>query len=234
MRSKKYILSIAFLLVLAFTMSGMAAETIAVVLKVKGKVQITRGTQASLITLKRGSRLQDGDKLKTEKSCYAAVRFIDDASLLRVRANSTCTIKGKKDKNQVIKNVVLEVGTILAKVTKQRGKFEISTPTSVASVKGTEWITEQRYNGGTFYYVLDGAVEITNDGGTAPLHEDETGYVRQRMVLFPFLMKTWKMVQISLNLNLRMMKDKRNYWNLRRRLKNSMCFKVFCIIHIDF
>ena len=132
MRSKKYIISIAFLLVLAFKMSGMAAETIAVVLKVKGKVQITRGTQASLITLKRGSRLQDGDKLKTEKSSYAAVRFIDDASLLRVRANSTCTIKGKKDKNQVIKNVVLEVGTILAKVTKQRGKFEISTPTSVA------------------------------------------------------------------------------------------------------
>jgi hypothetical protein len=177
MRSKKYILSIAFLLVLAFTMSGMAAETIAVVLKVKGKVQITRGTQASLITLKRGSRLQDGDKLKTEKSSYAAVRFIDDASLLRVRANSTCTIKGKKDKNQVIKNVVLEVGTILAKVTKQRGKFEISTPTSVASVKGTEWITEQRYNGGTFYYGLEGVVEITNDGGTALLHEDETGYV---------------------------------------------------------
>ena len=177
MRSKKYILSIAFLLVLAFTMSGMAAETIAVVLKVKGKVQITRGTQASLITLKRGSRLQDGDKLKTEKSSYAAVRFIDDASLLRVRANSTCTIKGKKDKNQVIKNVVLEVGTILAKVTKQRGKFEISTPTSVASVKGTEWITEQRYNGGTFYYGLEGVVEITNGGGTALLHEDETGYV---------------------------------------------------------
>jgi len=77
----------------------------------------------------------------------------------------------------VIKNVVLEVGTILAKVTKQRGKFEISTPTSVASVKGTEWITEQRYNGGTFYYGLEGVTEITNDAGTALLHADETGYV---------------------------------------------------------
>jgi hypothetical protein len=177
MRSKNYILSIAFLLVLAFSISTMAAETIAVVLKIKGKVSITRGTQAQSITLKRGSRLEDGDKLKTEKNSYAAVRFIDDASLLRVRANSICTIKGKKDKNQVIKNVVLEVGTILAKVTKQRGKFEISTPTSVASVKGTEWITEQRYNGGTFYYGLEGVVEITNDAGTALLHEDETGYV---------------------------------------------------------
>jgi hypothetical protein len=177
MRSKNYILYISVALIFALTTLSVAAETIAVVLKVKGKVSITRGSQASSITLKRGSRLQDGDKLKTDKSSYAAVRFIDDASLLRVRANSTCTIKGKKDNNKVIKNVVLEVGTILAKVTKQRGKFEISTPTSVASVKGTEWITEQRYNGGTFFYGLGGVVEITNNGGTALLHEDETGYV---------------------------------------------------------
>jgi hypothetical protein len=177
MRSKFNKISIAFILVLAFTATSMAAETIAVVLKVKGKVSIARGSQATSITLKRGSRLENGDKLKTDKNSYAAVRFIDDASLLRIRANSICTIKGKKEKNQVIKNVFLEVGTILAKVTKQRGKFEISTPTSVASVKGTEWMTEQRYNGGTFYYGLEGVTEITNDAGTALLHADETGYV---------------------------------------------------------
>jgi hypothetical protein len=177
MQSKFYVLSIAILLVLAFTVTSLTAETIAVVLKVKGKVSISRGSKASSFTLKRGSRLEDGDKLITDKNSYAAVRFIDDASLLRIRANSTCTIKGKKEKNQVIKNVYLEVGTILAKVTKQRGKFEISTPTSVASVKGTEWITEQRYNGGTFYYGLEGVTEITNAAGTALLHEDETGYV---------------------------------------------------------
>jgi hypothetical protein len=177
MRSKIYNISIAFIFVFAFAATSMATETIAVVLKVKGKVTISRSNQATSITLKRGSRLEDGDKLKTDKGSYAAVRFIDDASLLRIRANSTCTIKGKKEKNQVIKNVYLEVGTILAKVTKQRGKFEISTPTSVASVKGTEWITEQRYNGGTFYYGLQGVTEITNAAGTALLHEDETGYV---------------------------------------------------------
>jgi len=177
MRSKKYMLLIMIISVLVFSSLSTAAETIAVVLKVKGKVSITRGGQATSLTLKRGSRLQDGDKLKTDKGSYAALRFIDDASLLRIRANSTCTIKGKKEKNQVIKNVALEVGTILAKVTKQRGKFEISTPTSVASVKGTEWITEQRYNGGTFYYGLEGTFEITNAAGTALVREGETGYV---------------------------------------------------------
>jgi hypothetical protein len=177
MRSKKYTLLITLISVLAFSSLGTAAETIAVVLKVKGKVLMTRSGQASSTTLKRGSRLQDGDKLKTDKGSYAALRFIDDASLLRIRANSTCTIRGQKEKNQVIKKVALEVGTILAKVTKQRGKFEISTPTSVASVKGTEWITEQRLKGGTFYYGLGGVIEVVNSAGAALVHENETGYV---------------------------------------------------------
>ena len=177
MKSNINKLSIIFIFVFVLTAASFAAETIAVVLKVKGKVSITRGNQVANATIKRGFRLEDGDIVKTDNNSYTAVRFIDDASLLRVRANSTCTIKGTKERNQVIKNVYLEVGTILAKVTQQRSKFEISTPTSVASVKGTEWITEQRLNGGTFYYGLEGVVEITSDGGTALLHEDETGYV---------------------------------------------------------
>jgi hypothetical protein len=177
MKSNINKLSIIFIFVFVLTAASFAAETIAVVLKVKGKVSITRGNQVANATIKRGFRLEDGDIVKTDNNSYTAVRFIDDASLLRVRANSTCTIKGTKERNQVIKNVYLEVGTILAKVTQQRGKFEISTPTSVASVKGTEWITEQRFNGGTFYYGLEGVVELTSDGGTALLHEDETGYV---------------------------------------------------------
>ena len=180
MKSNINKLSIIFIFVFVLTAASFAAETIAVVLKVKGKVSITRGNQVANATIKRGFRLEDGDIVKTDNNSYTAVRFIDDASLLRVRANSTCTIKGTKERNQVIKNVYLEVGTILAKVTQQRGKFEISTPTSVASVKGTEWITEQRFNGGTFYYGLEGVEEITSDGGTALLHEDETAYVASR------------------------------------------------------
>jgi len=157
-----------------FTASSVVAETVAVVLKVKGNIQLHRSGKASDQSLKRGFRLQDGDKIVTGPQAYAAIRFIDDASLLRIRANSTCSIKGKKEKNELIKNVYLEVGTIFARVTKQRGKFEISTPTSVASVKGTEWITEQILEGATYYYGRAGVVEISNEVGAALLREGET------------------------------------------------------------
>jgi hypothetical protein len=177
MKRKIYLLSLTTALFFVFVASGIAAETIAVVLKVKGTVALQREGQTSGIKLKRGFRLEHGDKLVTSAKSYAAIRFIDDASLLRIRAGSRCIIRGKKEKNKVLKNVYLEAGTILARVTKQRGKFEVSTPTSVASVKGTEWITEQKYEGGTFYYGLDGVTEITNEGGSALLHKGETGYV---------------------------------------------------------
>ena len=189
-------LNIIFILILllAFTANSIAAEKIAVVVKVKGTVALQKGgNNASGAKLKRGYRLENGDKLVTGKKGYVAIRFIDDASTVRIRANSTCIIRGKKEQNKVLKNIYLEVGTILARVTKQKGKFEISTPTSVASVKGTGWITDQKpqnIGGKTFYHGLDGIVEISNSAGKALLHADETGEVEPNKA--PTVRKTRK------------------------------------------
>jgi hypothetical protein len=172
---KKHIKAIVPLIVFTFFMtSSLVAETVAVVLKVQGTIQLYRSGKVSDQSVKRGFRLQDGDKLVTGPKAFAAVRFTDDASLLRIRANSTCTIKNKRENNELIKNVYVEVGTIFARVTKQRTKFEISTPTSVASVKGTEWIVEQILDGMTLWYGKVGLVDISNDAGAALLRPGET------------------------------------------------------------
>jgi len=187
------IICILSLLFVIYT-SGIAAETIAVVLKVKGTVALQKSNdKTSGVKLTRGYRLENGDKLVTGKKGYAAIRFIDDASLVRIRANSTCIIRGQKEENKVLKNVYLEVGTILARVTKQKGKFEISTPTSVASVKGTALIADQKpinIGGKTFYFGLEGIVELSNSEGKALLHADETGEVEPNKA--PTVRKTIK------------------------------------------
>lgn len=194
MKTKTFQIVWIIVLLFSFSLTAFAAETIAVVLKVKGTVALQKeDNKASGIKLTRGYRLENGDKLVTGKKGYAAIRFIDDASLVRIRANSTCIIRGKKEQNKVLKNVYLEVGTILARVTKQKGKFEISTPTSVASVKGTGWIADQKplnIGGKTFYYGLEGIVEISNKHGKALLHEDETGEVEPEKA--PTVRKTIK------------------------------------------
>jgi len=130
--------------------------------------------------LNRGSRLENGDKIVTGKNSFAAIRYIDDKSTVRIRSNSTCIIRGKKEQNKILKNVYLEVGTIFARVTEQRGRFEISTPTSVASVKGSEAIIDQELKGATYYYGEEGVWDITNDGGTALLRAGETAFVKSK------------------------------------------------------
>ena len=166
---------VAFLIL--FFGQTLSAQSVAVVLKVKGDVSLSRGTQALKQKMNRGLRLIDGDKIVTGAKSYAAIRFIDDASLVRVRSNSTCTIKAKKEQDKVLKNVYLEVGTLFARVTKQRGKFEISTPTSVASVKGSACVIDQpdpKSGDPTLYHGLEGQWEVSNDAGSALLRPGQT------------------------------------------------------------
>ena len=76
-----------------------AAKSVAITIKSKGKVKIYESGKKSEKNLKRGFRLRNGDKIVTEDKSYAAFRFIDDKSLVRIRSNSSCTVKGKEDKD---------------------------------------------------------------------------------------------------------------------------------------
>jgi hypothetical protein len=174
MKNKITCITLATLIVLVTFVLLYAAETVAIVLKSVGTVSLTHGEKAAATKMDKGTRLQDGDRIVTGDRSFAAVRFVDDASTVRIRANSTCRIKAKKEKDAILKNVYLEAGALYAKVTQQRGKFEISTPTSVASVKGTEWITEQKFDGQSLYHCLGGVVEVSNEVGTALARVGET------------------------------------------------------------
>jgi hypothetical protein len=156
------------------------AETIAVVLKVKGSVSVTHAGNNSSESVKRGHRLQEGDKLVTGFKSFVAFRFIDDASLIRITANSTCTIQGKKENNQILKNIYVEVGTIFTSITQQKGKFQVATPTSVASVKGTRFITVHTENPGSDYFNEEGLLEIASDAGSVLLMAGFTAHVASK------------------------------------------------------
>lgn len=169
-----------------------AAKSIAITIKSQGNVKIHESGKTSEKNLKRGFRLRDGDKIVTGDKSYAAFRFIDDKSLVRIRSNSSCTVKGKEDSdNSIIKNIFVEIGTIFARITKQKGRFQVTTPTSVASVKGTKFITDHRGANGTYYFGEEGLCEIKNDGGVAQLREGETAFVADKNTA-PVVWKTRK------------------------------------------
>lgn len=146
---------------------ALAQKPVAIVKLSKGDVTISKADGKQSTKIKRGTKLYDGDKILTGKKGKVAVIFLDDKSLVRVRPNSSCTINAKKENNSMIKNLYVEVGTIFSKITSQKTKFRVSTPTSVASVKGTEWWTVQEFKGKTMFFCDEGVIEVSNDAGSA-------------------------------------------------------------------
>jgi hypothetical protein len=173
-------ISLLFVLIAIFSAHLFAADPVAVVIKAKGDITVKNATSGKSVNAKRGTRLNDGDKIATGKNGRMAVKFLDDNSLLRVRPNSSLTIEAKKEKNSVTKNVFVEVGSIFSRITRQKSSFRVTTPTSVASVKGTAFWTLQEFKGATTYFGEDGLVEISNDAGSALMHKGETGYVTSK------------------------------------------------------
>ncbi len=182
---KKLHILLTIIIIAFFSASLLAKDSgkIAIIIKTKGKVSVVNAKTKKSKKAKRGYKLYSGDKIITSSNGRAAIKFSDDGSMVRIRKNSTCVIKGKlqKDRKTVAKNVYVEVGTIFSKITKQKSLFRVSTPTSVASVKGTQFWTVQEGNGGaTYYYGEEGIVEIVSKGGSALLKKGQTGYVKNK------------------------------------------------------
>jgi hypothetical protein len=137
-----------------------ADKAVAVVLKSVGDVQAK--SIKGWNKVEKGSKLMSGDQLQTKKDGYTAVMFLDDKSVVKVKPNSVLKIQGTHEGKSISKQVVMDVGEMFVQVSKQKGSFQVATPTSVASVKGTEfWVLEGM--DGTKIIGIDGLIELLNN-----------------------------------------------------------------------
>jgi len=114
------------------------------------------------IKLKAGTILADGDKIRTGTSGFAAVIFIDDKSTLKLKGNSEAVITGQRTAASISKKINMDSGTIRATIKKQNTSFVIQTPTSVASVKGTDFWLITDPDKGDQVIGLEGIVGLKN------------------------------------------------------------------------
>ncbi len=187
---RKYLL-IWFFSLFLFVSVQAGVEPVAVVVKARGKVYLVHKGRKKGRVLKRGSRILPGQSILTKAKSFAIVKFIDDGGVVRIQPNSFCRFDGKRVKRNLAKNVYLKVGTIFNKVFRNKGSFKVTTPTSVASVKGTAFWTKQTFQGPTYYFGEEGVVEISNSSGVALLKAGMTGYV-QSVNAKPIVRKTRK------------------------------------------
>ena len=165
-------------LLIVLSSSLTAAERVAVVTKVRGSVEVKTSGQTGFASLKKGYVLFDGDFVRTGSNGALIIVYLDDKSLLKVRSNSDMEIRGTRSGVGLSKKVNMITGTLKADVSKQRkGDFVITTPTSVASVKGTEfWMISDPLLGDKVIGI-EGLVELQNliSGEVANIGADQTG-----------------------------------------------------------
>ena len=178
--SKNKITFVLFFFCYFFVGVLSAEKIVAITTNVDGTVKVKSPPKRKYKTpMTIGYPIRNDDWVQTGHESWTAVVFVDDNSQLKIIANTEVQIKTIENQTgSLAKRISMELGKIKATVTKSGEQdFVISTPTSIASVKGTEfWVQSNRE--GDVFVILSGEVEIKNQisGRTQRVNINETCY----------------------------------------------------------
>ncbi|GIR30240.1 MAG: hypothetical protein CM15mP44_5230 [Candidatus Neomarinimicrobiota bacterium] len=150
-----------FFLFLLLSISSLRSDVIARLIKVEGKVFFKRlGMETFSEKAKPGAAIVNGDQIKIGDEGYAAVIYIDDRSIIKIKANTKFSFMDSPN----TRTIDLVHGTLLNKINKEKRtkSFRIQTPVSVASVKGTEFAAIVSEKGIEQFVCKEGSFEVLN------------------------------------------------------------------------
>ena len=137
---------------------------IALVTKSKGDVEyLKKDGETTDNNLKKGTSLFNEDKITTGANGFAKYVYLDDGSVIKVHKNAEVYVYGSIDKRSIIKQINVSDGNVKFEVSKQSSNdFTVITPTSVATVKGTDFWLESDEDDGDRFFGLSGLVSVKN------------------------------------------------------------------------
>lgn len=139
----KYFIAITVLL---FAATGLADDTYGLFMVVKGDVKVTLAKDKSEVPAKVGMKVNSGDSISAGADSRAKV-VMSDKNVLNISPDSKIVIEKYENDGKDKKNVELSVlyGKVRASVEQkydgEKNKFNIKTPTAVAGVRGTDFLT---------------------------------------------------------------------------------------------
>ncbi len=150
-----------FTIISIFFITSLQAESVARVIKSMGDVMVKpTGTEEFSTVVKPGLAINNGDHLRVGDTGFAVLIYLDDKSVLKVRENSEFQFVD----TQNTRTVDMKYGTVYNQVAKENREkaFRVQTPTSVASVKGTEFWALVDLAGIDQFMGTEGLFEVLN------------------------------------------------------------------------
>jgi hypothetical protein len=169
-------LIVGFLVVLVIMSAGTAAvmaqnrDQVAFILSINGKLEVRHDASGNWTAAKRNDPLYNGSQLRTGTGNKAMIQY--PASGTRVLINENTTIEvhaeitspGSKPASERTKILAGEI------YNQARGNYQVETPSSVASVRGTEFNVQSTDDVDTFIGV-EGVIDIMNQFGSVILNQ---------------------------------------------------------------
>ena len=177
MKSKNsiFICSLFISLFVVVIINAQEMDHCAEVMKMQGEVILNHNHQLSPAA--EGTMLYDGDMILTKENSLAIIKFSDNGAISKVFSNSTLTINVSQRDQTFMKTLTLDVGQIWSEIVSGKGQYTIQTPTSVAAVKGTTFMTKvDAQTGFTFIEVYKGAVKFSNEFGSIEIPAGNRGF----------------------------------------------------------
>ena len=159
---------IFFIICFSFAFSA-GAKVVAAISTLKGLVMVKPIGSRKYIPAYKGQMLKNGEWLKTKDGVFVAIVFLDGSNI-KIQQQTEVKISSYRMTAKELKtNLEMSKGQAWSNVADQGagGEFTITTPTAVASVKGTEFDLEYDIDKGeTTLIVLAGEVEFAGELGT--------------------------------------------------------------------
>ena len=145
------------------------AKVVAAISTLKGLVMVKPVGSRKYIPAYKGQMLKNGEWVKTKEGVFVAIVFLDGSNI-KIQQKTEVKISSYRMTAKNLKtNLEMSKGQAWSDVAEQGsgGEFTITTPTAVASVKGTEFDLEYDIEKGeTTLIVLAGEVEFAGELGT--------------------------------------------------------------------
>jgi hypothetical protein len=178
-------------LLLTVLLSLVSVPALANVGKVLYAIGVVTVEKPAISNLSRGDVLEEGDVIVTGPKAYVQLRMVDGTKFA-IRPDSRFTIEAFEAPATDSEPAIGAGGsTIRASFNLERGAlrslsgtlakwapdtYQVSTPSAVIRVRGTDWSTGMDVNGGTFVGTSQGATSMSNAAGELPLPAGGFGF----------------------------------------------------------
>ena len=165
----KQLFSRMLCLFICFSLAFSAnAKVVAAISTMKGLVMVKPVGSRKYIPAYKGQMLKSGEWLKTKDGVFVAIVFLDGSNI-KIQQQTEVKISSYRMTAKDLKtNLEMSKGQAWSNVADQGagGEFTITTPTAVASVKGTVFDLEfDRDSGESILTVMSGEVSFSNELG---------------------------------------------------------------------